>query len=513
MKKLKCLSGIECKIFFASLYLKIRFNNLPLPLIKTSSFLILTLALNSCKKFVVVPPPQTELVTASVFNNSSSATSAQTAIYTQIWSNAESYYQASVMGLYADELQNYSMDQSQVQIYTNALTANSANFTNGLNGNASWANVYNYIYQVNAVISGLQANAGISVHIKQQLTGEAYFIRAFWHFYLSNVYGDVPLVLTTSYAINGKISRTPRLQVLQQVVDDLTTAESLLNLNYVDITDTAATTERVRPNKAVAQALLARAYLYLGDYSNAATYYAKADSVSTSLIGNSNYSLTSLNDVFLTNSSEAIWQLQTPTNQSSDTEDGYNFILLGAPSTSGSVRSSTISQELLNSFEPNDQRKNSWIDSVTEGTNTYYFPYKYKNNSYQGTEYNTVLRLGEQYLIRAEAEAEEGKTSNAIVDLNTIRSRAGIPDYAGVTDQESILTAIMHERQVELFTEWGARWFDLCRSGNVNSVMGSPGNVCHAKGGTWNSNGYQLLFPIPQAERITDYNLSQNPGY
>src|SRR6202000_1804437 len=102
-------------------------------------------------------------------------------------------------------------------------------------------------------------------------TGEAKFIRAFWHLYLTNVYGDVPLALTTDYNVTGKLSRTPRVQVLQQVITDLKDAQSSLNSNYVDVTDTTATTERVRPNKAAATALLARVCLYLGDYAKDAS--------------------------------------------------------------------------------------------------------------------------------------------------------------------------------------------------------------------------------------------------
>jgi hypothetical protein len=120
-----------------------------------------------------------------------------------------------------------------------------------------------------------------------------------------------------------------------------------------------------------------------------------------------------------------------------------------------------------------------------------------------------VLRLSEQYLIRAEAEANVGDSTDAISDLNVIRARAGLSSYADTT-QGSLLSAILHERQVELFTEWGHRWFDLCRSGNAISVMST---VCPQKGGTWNPNGYQVLFPIPKTELINDVNLTQNPGY
>jgi hypothetical protein len=101
---------------------------------------------------------------------------------------------------------------------------------------------------------------------------------------------------------------------------------------------------------------------------------------------------------------------------------------------------------------------------------------------------------------------------DAIQDLNTIRVKAGLSQYSGGTDQSSVLSAIYHERQVELFCECGNRWYDLKRTGNINSVMGSPGNVCLAKGGNgWNADW--ALNPIPLSQLLVNQSLVQNPGY
>jgi len=127
------------------------------------------------------------------------------------------------------------------------------------------------------------------------------------------------------------------------------------------------------------------------------------------------------------------------------------------------------------------------------------------------TEYEMVMRLGEQYLIRAEAEANGagGGFGSAVNDLNTIRNRAGLPNTAAT--QSTILTAIQHERQVELFTEYGHSWLDLKRTGNINMVMGNPGNACAMKGGTWNTDWQ--WYPIPLSELQSNPNLTQNTGY
>jgi len=499
-------------------YYKKNYHNDHLTPAKARFLLIFVVAIvfgvTSCKKFIQIPPPETKLVTASVFNNNTGATQAQTNIYVQMWNAFESYYMEFNTGLYSDELQvpnAATPGVSPIVYYTNSLVANN-------NYWGFWSSAYPYIYDANAVINGLQTTAGCSPAVKKQLTGEAYFIRAFWHFYLTNIYGDVPLVLTTDYNNNDRIVRTSRIQVLQQVVADLQNAQTLLNTNYVDITDTVTTSERVRPNKSAATALLARVYLYLGDYAKDATQYTNADIASTTVISNSAYGLSPLSgagSVFQKNSSEAIWQLQTPLKSGSageDTPDGFEFVLTGAPLT-GQFQSAIISPQLMSSFEPNDQRWTNWVGSFTTTTTpkiTYYFPYKYKNRTYLNQEYVMMLRLGEQYLIRAEAEVHEGKITNAISDLNTIRQRAGLSVYAGATDQASLLTAILHERQIELFAEWGHRWLDLGRTGNAAAVMSL---ITPLKGGIWASDNHQLLFPISTTEIGKNPSLTQNPGY
>jgi hypothetical protein len=214
--------------------------------------------------------------------------------------------------------------------------------------------------------------------------------------------------------------------------------------------------------------------------------------------------------VFLKNSTEAIWQLSTPLpTPSLNTEDAQDFILISAPGT-GELNSTTISPQLLNSFEPGDLRRTNWIDSFQ----TYYFPYKYQAyNTSTVTEYTMVLRLAEQYLIRAETEAQLNNLTSAANDLNVIRNRAGLSSISDsiASSQTTLLSAILHERQVELFTEWGHRWFDLIRSGTVNSVMGNPENVCKSKGGVWSPTS--ALYPIPETELAADPNLTQNTGY
>ena len=126
------------------------------------------------------------------------------------------------------------------------------------------------------------------------------------------------------------------------------------------------------------------------------------------------------------------------------------------------------------------------------------------------TEYIMVLRLGEQYLVRAEARAQLNKINEAKSDLNAIRTRAGLPNTTAM-DQSSLLAAILDERRHELFCEWGHRWFDLKRRGQVDAVMSVITPLKSNGAIQWRS--YQQYYPITQGELDKAPNLTQTPGY
>ena len=457
--------------------------------IKYILLLIFTANLFACKKFIQVDPPINQIGSSAVYTSDATATSVIRGIYSQMSTdgfasgNQNSFELNSALS--SDEL--VDNQAGVLPFYTNSLTVN--NFANNL-----WSDPYKFINNANALIEGLNNSSGVTSSTKKELTGEAEFVRAFCNFYLVNEFGNVPLILTTNYQQNAVASRTSTAIVYSQIVSDLKAAQNSLSSDF-----SFSNGERDQPNLGAATALLARVYLYMGDWKDAET--------EASLVINNTgtYKLASdLDSVFLANSSEAIWQLQ-PTTPPINTNEASLLII-----NSSNVNYS-LNMDLYNAFENGDNRKVKWIGSYFDGTNTYYFPYKYKVLTSQPlTEYSMVMRLAEQYLIRAEAEANgagNGLTA-AVSDLNIIRNRAGLPNYSGSLSKTSLLTAILHERQVELFTEWGHRWLDLKRTGNVDAVMTI---VTPQKGGTWKS--YQQLYPIPLSDIQNDKNLQQNPGY
>jgi hypothetical protein len=346
--------------------------------------------------------------------------------------------------------------------------------------------------------------------VQQQLLGEAKFMRAFLYFYLVNLYGDVPLLINPDWQINVQVSRAPATQVYQQIITDLKEAQNLLSNSYLDanLQPYTGVAERVRPTSWAATALLARTYLYMGDWVN-------AEAQATTLINSPLYTLTSLGDAFLKNKTEAIWQLQSVV-AGQNTNEALLFLLpASGPNASFPVY---LSPQLLTNFEPGDKRRfnRNWVDSVKVSNTIYYFPYKYKvgknaniTSLSQLTEYLTVLRLGEQMLIRAEARAQQNNLTGALVDLNAIRNRAGLSNSTA-GDKDALLAAILHERQVELFSEWGHRWFDLKRTGKIDAVL-SIVRPLKAKGAPWQS--WMQVYPILYGDILKDPNLSQNTGY
>jgi hypothetical protein len=478
------------------------------------SFLVVLALLNfGCKKLVDVVPPNNVIVAANVYNSDITAIAVLNGLYTQLQVSTNSYNGGATIpnismwaGLSADELSLWtsSRDATEIAYFQNALSASTA-------GWEFWQNIYPYIYRCNAAISGLENSTSLTPSVKKQLLGEAKFMRAFFYFYLVNLYGDVPLVLSTDYTVNATMSRTPSATVYSQIVADLNEAQDLLADGYVKSDATTLYTsseERVRPSKAAATALLARTYLYTKQWAN-------AEAQATAIISNTAvYDTVPLNKVFLKNSKEAIWQLQpVTTGNVTNTAEAPFFNLSVTPIGVNSSHPVYLSNILLNSFENGDQRKTNgnWVNVYTDATGTYYYPYKFKDvtkgTGVTPTEYTMVLRLGEQYLIRAEARAQQGNISGAQSDLNVIRKRAGLPNTTS-SDQASLLAAILHERQVELFTELGQRWLDLKRTGNVDAVMSVATPL---KGGTWSS--YQQLYPVSINELLANPKMTQTPGY
>ncbi|MBW4359340.1 RagB/SusD family nutrient uptake outer membrane protein [Flavobacterium taihuense] len=440
-----------------------------------------------CDSFTEVDLPSSQLTAKDVFEDKTTANAAMVDIYTKIRDHGllTGYPSgiSSELGLYADELMFYGISGSgQSNFYTNSLLASDTEIAE------LWNSSYNQIYAANAVIEGVAISKALATDDKNQLTGEALFTRALIHFYLVNAFGDIPYMLTTDYQQNKVAHRLPENEVYSQIKADLEQASALLPEEYIG-------QERVRPNKWAAQALLARVYLYKQQWDEASNAASRVLNQTGLYVWPSD-----IGTVFGKGSQSTIWQLM-PAIEGANTYEAGTFIFVEGPPPSVA-----ISDQLIAAFSDVDLRKTNWIKAVTNNTDIWYHAYKYKEASNTGTsmEYSIVLRMAEQYLIRAEARAHQGDLIGAKEDLNKTRNLAGLPD-SGAATAADIITEVLQERRLEFFTEFGNRFFDLKRTGGLDAAL-SPIKP------QWEST--DRLLPLPESELLLNPNLApQNANY
>ncbi|WP_199119231.1 RagB/SusD family nutrient uptake outer membrane protein [Pedobacter sp. ASV28] len=454
---------------------KLKYYNIYINKGIAAAFLILYLG--GCKKFIEVDEIKTQLLSSQVFDNNASANAATLGMYRQTRAggliNAITIYNPII----SDEIKPYAGIGNN---YTN-------NTLQPSDTTLPWAVIYTVIYTANNVIEGLSNSTGVTEPVRSYYIGEAKLIRAFCHFYLVNLYGDVPLVLNTNVQVNSSIARTPAAMVYAQIITDLKEAQAVLGNDY-----SFTGGERSRANKWVATALLARAYLYQKDYANAEI---QANAVITS----GQYSL--LNGptgIFVKNNNEAIWQFANNATEANTV--AANFIYTTTPTY-------VATSFLTNAFETGDARKTTWLRTQTISGVLVSTPLKFTSTAVTSTEWYTVMRLAEMYLIRAECKSMRNDFQGCIDDVNLIRLKHGnltVP-LPAPANQTAAMDVVMRERQVDLFTEGMHRWFDLKRTGRLEAVMLAE------KPTTWQS--YAALYPILFTDIQRNPNLKQNPGY
>lgn len=431
--------------------------------------LVYTLLATSCNKLIDLPESKSQIESTLVFTDSTTAASAVLGAYFTLRNCND---QSKHLALYSDEYAFTTTGITEMQFFSNELLPdNTAN-------TSLWNAFYSTIYQCNTILEEVDKSKGLSAVARQQFMAEAKFLRAYAYCYLLQLWDHIPLILSTDVNANARAKQSNPAAVYAQMEKDLNQAKSELSINYIG-------TGKVRANRMAAAALLARVYLYQGKF-------AQAEQEANLIIGAALYApLPKPEDTFLANSKEAIFQLWTVNGFLSD---AAAIIPASATVTPAYI----ITDGLYNSFADKDERKTKWI-----GINN--SPGKYKNRVANAAkpEYIMVLRLAEQYLIRAEALARQNKTPQAVQDLNVIRMRSGATEIDQNISNETCLKYIATERKLELFGEWGHRFIDLKRTGKLDAAL--------ANKPTWKATAKSL--PIPIKEMIYNSNLIQNEGY
>ena len=392
-----------------------------------------------------------------------------------------------------------------------------------------WGANYNGVTYCNQAIDKVP-KYNIPDDLKNRLIGEAHFLRAYYYFNLVRCYGDIPLVDKIIDANNPSdleivATRAPKANVYDLIVSDLTSAMNVLpTKEQYDAKDLG------RATKGAAAGMLAKVNMYMKKWDVVLNL--------TDQIINGQLGTYGLVDDYAKiwreegeNSVESLFEIQgrglTPAAgvQGYFTTQGVRGSIKYPDNTAalGGWGFNTPTEDLESAYEPNDVRKAATImyrgetlwDSATIQNSVSNPRYNYKAyvskrlETFNGGDWESnknvrILRMGEIYLLNAEAANELGNTSKAQGSLNAVRHRAGLGDTQA-SNQNDLRDAIWRERRVELAMEHD-RFFDLVRQGRAGAVLRAHGKDF--------VDGKNEVFPIPQSEiDASNGKYTQNPGY
>jgi len=376
--------------------------------------------------------------------------------------------------------------------------------------NTFWKLQYAGITQCNLVLDNI-SNIEMTENRRNQITGQALFLRSYYYFLLTQVFGDVPFFTRVAPPDELKVPKTAKATIYAQIEADCERAAGLLPAQY-------PAADVGRATKGAAYALAAKTFLYEKNWEKVVEYVGKVKGLGIYALMpdyRANFRENTQNNA------ESVWEIQHANlelgvgnflNQwwASKKFEGYGF--------------AEVTESLVNAFELNDPRRKFTLASNNED----YFGLVYKN-SFSSTKYSprkylqakdsvtqkadgdinyTAIRYAEVLLWEAEALVELNRTQDALAPLEQVRARAraqatdpatALPPVT-TTDQQVLREAVRHERQVELGFELH-RYFDLVRWGIAAALL--PGFQV----------GKHEVFPIPQTEIDLNSALLQNPNY
>lgn len=384
-----------------------------------------------------------------------------------------------------------------------------------------WYTCYDGISRANRAINRAEA-MNIDAAFKVQKIGEAKFLRGFYYLMLVRAYGDVPLIIEEQTPLSDLYpKRTAKADILAQIIKDFTEALAALPAKWDD-------TNVGRATKGSALGYMALTNLYQEKWT-------EAISNTEAIFALNQYALLAkYSDVYKygnENTSEALFQAQYRlVNVGWAGNMGHLLSPFTVPRGSGDLYDAwggwgvfCPSQKVLSAFETGDTRR---IQIVSDGqshtnpdgavfvmkqsatpTGLALTKYWYGRNSLDSgfSDQDIItLKFSEAILNYAEALARANRISDAYVQINKIRTRAGLPDKAPGASIEICITDINKERRVENLFEQNF-WYDLTRTKQAAKFL------LDNYGKTLADNKY--LYPLPQNELAVNLSLVQNPGY
>jgi hypothetical protein len=409
---------------------------------------------------------------------------------------------------------------------------NAANITldlftaNSLNGNLArdWSKAYGIIGRTNITIDQVQkcVDPALSAARKNQILGEARFIRAFTYFDLVRLFGRLPLLLSPAKTTTAEdllnstiVPQSSADSVYDAVLGDLWFARAIVR-------EVGASPSKFIVSRGTVDATLAKVYASKPTPNwDSVSYYADQAIPKYALVPDYNF----LWDNEHKNNSEAIWEINYSGYSAGDQIGNW----VPSVSVGGSIgnyegggwkKFNTPTNDLVNVFEAEGDSirlkasitfldiSGQWIDPNWPAA---HYPFLTKfNDPANGTNDVYILRLADILLLKAEALVQKGDINGAMDLVNQVRARVKLdPKTAASAEQANEIIA--NERRLELAFE-GHRWFDLVRTGKAIEVMNAQkgGNGANLN---YNVQPHQLILPIPQTQIDLNPLLTQNPDY
>lgn len=479
---------------------------------RTGFFFLFCIASFACSDNFINLSNPSSLTEASYYKTSIDLKGALTATYSSLQTVYDFYYQFAEIP--SDNSVGANDGSFEFPIDRFELT------TNNTNVSRMWTNIYRSIAKANVAIE--RANTiEMDVIQKARFVAEAKFIRALNYFNLVRLFGDVPLIIKPIESPDEALAykRVPKGTVYAQIIKDLTEAEIDLLVKYTG-------SDIGRATSIAAKTLLGEVYMTQKNFSVAVT---KLNEAKTLADANGIILLPKYDDIFNPangNNAEIIFSVQYQKNRIP--KEGNIWCTWFIPQETGNtvVKAgrgygyNLVHQDLELAFEPNDTRKPISVDKYVSANGLVTLRYTKKfldpniSSDIDGDNDWPVYRYADLILLYAEALNETGNISESLKLLNNIRKRAGLADKA-LADQSTIRIAIEQERRIELNME-GHRWFDLVRTGRAIEVLNNhfiSNNILNGNNFVVQIGPNNLLFPIPENERVINPNLTQNTGY
>jgi hypothetical protein len=387
-------------------------------------------------------------------------------------------------------------------------------FTDFYVENETWTKIYYCINVANNILESVEDVPQSSDAERQgvhKVKGEAHFLRAFYYFWLANLYGkpyhpataatDLCVPLKTSAVVEDrKFDRATVAEIYAQVLTDLAEAENHLAQNKMERKSI------YRADVVSCYLLLSRVYLYMQNWQKAAEYAKRVMDAHPSLMN-----LNVATGKFLVkDNAENIFSMG-----GSDVPRLFNYL----------CQSYSVSRELYAAYSSSDLRKVRWfwqkgnfVGPIRTPVGSTYLTYNVKDADYYTKAYSMnyyqeevsglfLLRSAEAYLNYAEAEAymgDEAEAQRAVTMLRANRFDTS-SNYQVTATGADLISAIRRERRLELVLE-GHRWFDLRRY-MVCQVQPESISIAHE----WTTYSDHLSTKVVERRR---YVLEENdPAY